>query len=38
MGMNAHRSPNTAPLLIAALSPVAGVVALLLAGAGSLPI
>jgi hypothetical protein len=37
--MNAHRSPNTAPLLVAALSPVVGVGALLLfAGAGSLPI
>ena len=36
--MNARRPPNPAPLLIAALSPVVGVAALLLAGAGSLPI
>jgi hypothetical protein len=36
--MNAHSTPNAAPLVLAALSPVAGVAALLLAGAGSLPI
>ena len=35
--MNAH-STSKAPLVLAALSPVAGVAALLLAGAGSLPI
>ncbi len=36
--MNAHQTPKAAPLIIAALSPVAGVLVLLLAGASSLPI
>ena len=36
--MNKNSSLTAPQLIVAALSPVAGVVALLLAGAGSLPV